>query len=53
MENIVGAIAKRAKDQNTSSGDIHFTQYLNDDPQYPCDIVEDKYKLNLLRHSNL
>jgi len=33
MENIVGGLAED-----------HKTKYLSDDPQYPCTIVEDKYK---------
>ena len=36
MENIVGGLTDK------KAG--HFTKYLNDDPQYPCNIVEDKYK---------
>ena len=42
MENIVGGLSKTDIDKG---GDFdHFTKYLNDDPQYPCAIVEDKYK---------
>ncbi|MDO8496545.1 MAG: cupredoxin domain-containing protein [bacterium] len=37
MENIVGGLT----DKNATG---HFTKYLSDDPQYPCNIVEDKYK---------
>ncbi len=33
MENIVGSLAEG-----------HKTKYLNDDPQYPCSAVDDKYK---------
>ena len=36
MENIVGGL--------TSSSDCHKTKYLSDDPQYPCSVVNDKYK---------
>ena len=36
MENIVGGLSDQ--------GDGHFTKYLSDDPQYPCNIVEEKYK---------
>jgi plastocyanin len=45
MENIIGALAQGSIDpwQSAQNG-IHFTKYLSDDPQYPCNIVEDKYK---------
>ncbi len=33
MENIVGSLAEG-----------HKTKYLNDDPQYPCNAIDDKYK---------
>lgn len=36
MENIVGGLV------SDSSG--HATKYLNSDPQYPCNFVDDKYK---------
>jgi len=35
MENVVGGLAPTIG---------HFTEYLSDDPHYPCDIVPDKYK---------
>lgn len=35
MENIVGGLAEE---------EGHFTKYLNEDPQYPCTEVSDKYK---------
>jgi hypothetical protein len=35
MENVVGGLA---------SEQGHFTQYLSDDPHFPCTVVEDKYK---------
>lgn len=35
MENIVGGLAQ---------DEGHFTKYLNDDPHFPCTVVEDKYK---------
>jgi len=35
MENIVGGLAQ---------DEGHFTEYLNDDPHFPCTIVEEKYK---------
>ena len=42
MENIVGGLAKSDIDKG---GDVdHFTKYLSDDPLYPCNVVEDKYK---------
>ena len=37
MENVVGGLAA---DQG------HHTQYLNDDPHFPCNIVGEKYKLS-------
>ncbi len=37
MENIVAGLA-------TDKGDTHITAYKNDDPQYPCTIVDEKYK---------
>lgn len=40
MENIVGGLTKKEAGEN---GD-HFTKYLSDNPQYPCDIVDEKYK---------
>lgn len=44
MENIVGAIPE---DEATKSGELkdkHVSRYLNNDPQYPCTAVSDKYK---------
>lgn len=38
MENFVGGLA----DKKDATG--HFTKYLSNDPQYPCTIVDDKYK---------
>ncbi|MDP2593829.1 MAG: cupredoxin domain-containing protein [bacterium] len=35
MENIAGGLAK---------AEGHFTQYLSEDPHYPCSIVDDKYR---------
>jgi len=35
MENIVGGLAQEQG---------HFTQFLNDDPHFPCNIVDEKYK---------
>ena len=35
MENVVGGLSPTIG---------HFTDYLSDDPHYPCDIVPDKYK---------
>ena len=40
MENIVGGIAQ---DGQTESG-THHTRYLSDDPHYPCNVVEERYK---------
>ncbi len=42
MENIVGGMAKTNVDKGGNPE--HFTKYLSDDPQYPCNTVEDKYK---------
>lgn len=36
MENIVGGLTDKKSE--------HYTKYLSDDPQYPCNQVEDKYK---------
>ena len=41
MENIVGSIV----DSGNKDGEVgHYTDYLNDDPHYPCNAVDDKYK---------
>lgn len=40
MENIVGGLA--ADEANTNNG--HVTRYLSNDPHYPCNVVEEKYK---------
>ncbi len=42
MENIVGGLAEKDIENNEDAD--HFTKYLNDDPQYPCNVVEEKYK---------
>lgn len=39
MENIVGGLSS---DEESVFG--HFTEYLNEDPQYPCNILDAKYK---------
>lgn len=44
MENFIGALSE---DEATGSGvlaDKHTTKYLNEDPQYPCNMVSEKYK---------
>ncbi|MYE38523.1 MAG: hypothetical protein F4X82_03350, partial [Candidatus Spechtbacteria bacterium SB0662_bin_43] len=41
MENIVGGIATA---ESTDGDEYHFTKYLNDDPHYPCNILDDTYK---------
>ena len=41
MENIVGGIAR--SDSSESEG-YHYTDWLNDDPHYPCSAVGDEYK---------
>ena len=39
MENIVGGITQ------SDRGDLyHYTEFLNDDPHYPCNAVSDKYQ---------
>ena len=40
MENIVGGIATSEE----GDSNYHYTEYLNDDPHYPCNILDDKYK---------
>ncbi len=40
MENIVGGLAS----SDTENEEQHITEYLNDDPHYPCTILDDKYK---------
>lgn len=41
MENIVGGLTE--KEGSTTAGG-HYTKYLSDNPQYPCSIVDEKYK---------
>ena len=41
MENIVGGIVRDDTGENKV---YHYTNFLNDDPHYPCNAVEDKYK---------
>jgi hypothetical protein len=40
MENVVGSLAD--SDEARALG--HYTKFLSDDPQYPCNIVKDEYK---------
>ena len=54
MENFVGGVTEDvatisglASSSTSRSGqltDKHITKFLNDDPQYPCNIVDEKYK---------
>jgi hypothetical protein len=44
MENIVGGLAEEATDQQKQELGGHFTKYLSDDPQYPCNAVAEKYQ---------
>lgn len=44
MENIVGGLAEEATEQQKQELGGHFTKYLSDDPQYPCNAVDEKYK---------
>ena len=43
MENIVGGLAKADAEKDPSRAD-HITSYLTDDPQMPCNVVDEKYK---------
>ncbi len=45
MENIVGGLAKANAEKNPGQAD-HFTEYLSDDPHYPCNHprLEEKYR---------
>ena len=40
MENIVGGLASSSSEKEG----YHITKYLNDDPHYPCNVLDDKYK---------
>lgn len=40
MENIVGSLTESPEAKALG----HFTKYLSDDPQYPCNVVKDEYK---------
>ncbi len=40
MENIVGSLTNSPE----ARADGHFTKFLSDDPQYPCNIVKEEYK---------
>ncbi|MBY0309969.1 cupredoxin domain-containing protein [Patescibacteria group bacterium] len=42
MENVVGGIAK--DEAKNSEETAHVTQYLSQDPQFPCTVVDEKYK---------
>ena len=47
MENIGGSIVRGEKkqgEQGEGGGVGHFTKFLNDDPHYPCNAVDDRYK---------
>ncbi len=50
MENVVGALAKNEVNSGQKSvnrvtdPNLHYTSFLNDDPQFPCNIVEEKYR---------
>lgn len=43
MENIVGGLAKDEA-TNDPTLDRHITNYLSDDPQFPCSVVDETYK---------
>lgn len=40
MENIVGSLTESPEARARG----HFTKYLSDDPQFPCNVVKDEYK---------
>lgn len=40
MENLIGSLT----DSPEARARGHFTRYISDDPQYPCNIVKDEYK---------
>lgn len=40
MENIVGSIVQDEQAEDSA----HYTQYLSDDPHYPCNAVQEKYR---------
>jgi hypothetical protein len=44
MENVVGGLAKEASAEEQKNFAGHFTEYLSDDPHYPCNIVGEQYK---------
>lgn len=44
MENVVGGLARDEAGKTGKKFDGHFTKYLNGDPQYPCNAVEEKYR---------
>ncbi len=44
MENIVGGLVKDEVEKNSDADSAHYTEYLSDDPHFPCTAVEDKYK---------
>lgn len=44
MENIVGGLESEASAEDKEDLAGHFTKYLSEDPHYPCNAVEDKYK---------
>ncbi len=44
MENVVGTFDKNSFTKKQENPTGHFTKYLKQDPQFPCTIVEDKYK---------
>jgi hypothetical protein len=44
MENVVGAIASDEVPTGGQTADFHYSKYLNDDPLYPCNAVEARYR---------
>lgn len=44
MENFVGGVPKEEATRSGQLTDKHITNYLNNDPKYPCNIVDEKYK---------
>lgn len=44
MENVVGAITVEQAKSKTDDSDFHTSSWLNDDPLFPCNAMETRYK---------
>ena len=45
MENIVGGLAQsEANEANKANDFVHFTEYLDNNPHFPCTVVDEQYK---------